>query len=158
MNLCALVGRLTATPELKQTANGTSVCSVSLAVERRFKDSDGNPIVDFIDVVAWKHNADFLCKWFDKGVRVAVTGELQTRMYEDKEGKKIKVSEIVANTIEFADGKRDANQTTTPSATPTSNQNQSQNQKQDDDDIFNNPIFNNDGFVPIGDNEPLPFD
>ena len=155
MNLCAFVGRLTATPGLKNTAGGKSVCSFSLAVERRFKDTDGNPIVDFIDMVAWNHNADFLCKWFDKGVRVAVTGELQTRMYEDKDGKKIKVSEIVANTIEFADGKRDANQTTTPSAAPTPNQNQSQKQE---DDIFNNPIFNNDGFVPIGDDEPLPFD
>lgn len=151
MNLCAIVGRLTATPELKQTANGKSVCSFSLAVERRFKDTDGNPIVDFVDMVAWNHNADFLCKWFDKGVRVAVTGELQTRMYEDKDGKKIKVSEIVANTIEFADGKRDAN--STPGATPTQNQNQSQS-----DDIFNNPAFaNNSGFVPIGDDEPLPF-
>lgn len=148
MNLCAIVGRLTATPELKQTANGKSVCSFSLAVERRFKDTDGNHIVDFVDMVAWNHNADFLCKWFDKGVRVAVTGELQTRMYEDKDGKKIKVSEIVANTIEFADGKRDANQTAT-----TQNQNQSQS-----DDIFNNPVFsNNDGFVPIGNDEPLPF-
>lgn len=143
MNICCFVGRLTATPELKQTASGTSVCSFSLAVERRFKDADGNPIVDFIDAVAWKHTADFLCKWFDRGVRVAVTGELQTRTYEDKDGKKVKVSEIVANTIEFADGKRDANQ----SATPTE---QNTNQKGDSP-------FANDGFMPIDSGDDLPF-
>jgi single-strand DNA-binding protein len=147
MNNCSFVGRLTASPELKQTANGTSVCNFSLAVERRFSGSDGEKAVDYIDFVAWKHNADFLCKWFDKGVRVAVTGELQTRMYEDKDGKKIKVSEIIANTIEFADGKRDAN------ATPTA---QNTNQKPSED-IFDNPIFANEGFMPIAGDDELPF-
>ena len=151
MNICCFVGRLTATPELKNTANGTSVCSFSLAVERRFKDADGKPIVDYIDFVAWKHMADFLCKWFDKGTRVAVTGELQTRTYEDKDGKKIKVSEIVANTIEFADGKRDANQSATPT-TPTTQNNQKQ-----EADIFDNPIFANDGFMPIAGDDEHPF-
>ena len=153
MNNCSFVGRLTATPELKATASGKSVCSFSLAVERRFKDSDGNPIVDFIDAVAWNHNADFLCKWFDKGVRVGVTGELQTRMYEDKDGKKIKVSEVVANTIEFADGKRDANANSGTNASAVPAKIQSQNK---DDDVFNNPIFANDGFMPIG-NDDNPF-
>ena len=151
MNICCFVGRLTSKPELKNTANGTSVCSFSLAVERRFKDSDGNPIVDFIDAVAWKHTADFLCKWFDKGVRVAITGELQTRMYEDKDGKKIKVSEIIANTIEFADGKRDANQSATPT-TPTAQNNQKQ-----EPDIFDNPILGGGGFMPIAGDDENPF-
>lgn len=146
MNVCCFTGRLTATPELKTTANGTNVCNFSLAVERRFKDSEGKPIVDYVDFVAWKHSADFLCKWCDKGMRIAVTGELQTRTYEDKDGKKIKVCEIVANTIEFADGKRDAN--TTPSAAPDTNSKS--------DDIFNNPVFANDGFLPIsGDDNPF---
>ena len=149
MNNCAFTGRLTATPELKQTASGTSVCNFTLAVERRFSGSDGEKAVDYIDFVAWKHNADFLCKWFDKGVRVAVTGELQTRMYEDKDGKKIKVSEIVANTIEFADGKRDANATATA---PIQNTNQKPSE-----DIFDNPILANDGFMPIDDSDGLPF-
>ena len=151
MNNCSFIGRLTATPELKNTASGTSVCSFSLAVERRFKDSDGKPIVDYVDFVAWKHTADFLCKWFDKGTRVAVTGELQTRMYEDKDGKKIKVSEIVANTIEFADGKRDANQSATPT-TPTTQNNQKQ-----EPDIFDNPLLGGDGFMPIDSSDELPF-
>ena len=108
MNNCSFVGRLTASPELKVTPNGKNVCNFTLAVERKIKGAGGEKVADYIDFVAWNHNADFLCKWFDKGVRVAVTGELQTRLYE-KDGKKNKVAEILVNTVEFADGKRDAN-------------------------------------------------
>ena len=107
MNHITIVGRLTATPELKATANGTNVCSFTVAVERKFKGADGNPVTDFIDCVAWKHTAEFLCKWFDKGVRVAVAGELQTRFYEDKNAnnKKVKICEVLVSEVEFADGK-----------------------------------------------------
>ena len=113
MNNCSFIGRLTHTPELKNTPSGTSVCNFTLAVERRFSGSDGEKVTDYIDCVAWKHNAEFLCKWFDKGVRVGVTGELQTRMYEDKTSeKKTKVCEVLVSSIEFADGKREANTNT----------------------------------------------
>lgn len=105
MNHITIIGRLTATPELKTTPNGTNVCSFTVAVERKFKGADGNPVTDFVDCVAWKHTAEFLCKYFDKGVRVAVAGELQTRIYEDKDNKKVKVCEVLASDIEFADGK-----------------------------------------------------
>lgn len=108
MNLCAFTGRLTSQPELKATPNGKTVCSFTLAVERRFKGSDGKPIVDFVDFCAWENNAVFLCKWFDKGVKIAVTGELQTRTFTDKEGKNRKVTEVLVSTVEFADGKREA--------------------------------------------------
>ena len=113
MNKVVIIGRLTATPELKTTTNGTNVCSFTIAVDRKFKGADGNPVTDFIDCVAWKHNAEFLCKYFDKGVRVAVSGELQTRMYEDKDNKKIKVCEVLVNEVEFADGKVQATERTT---------------------------------------------
>lgn len=142
MNNCSFTGRLTAKPELKTTQNGKSVCSFTLAVERKFKGTDGKPITDFIDFVAWEHNANFLCKWFDKGIRIAVTGELQTRMYE-KDGKKIKVSEILVNSVEFADGKAVAN------ASVVTIQNQNQN---------NSTSFINDDFIPIGDDDKLPFE
>lgn len=108
MNVCIFTGRLTAKPELKSTPNGKNVCNFSLAVERRFKDSDGKPIVDYIDFVAWEHNATFICKWFDKGVKIAVSGEMQTRSYE-KDGQTRKISEVLVSTVEFADGKREAN-------------------------------------------------
>lgn len=109
MNNCSFIGRLTATPELKMTQGGNSVCNFTLAVERRFSNTDGEKQVDYIDFCAWKHNAEFICKWFDKGVRVAVTGELQTRTYTDNDGKNRKVTEVLVSTVEFADGKRDAN-------------------------------------------------
>ena len=146
MNICAFVGRLTASPELKKTANDKSVCNFSLAVDRRFSKGD-EKTVDYIDMVAWNSQADFICKWFDKGVRVAVTGEMQTRFYEDKDGKKIKISEVIVSTVEFADGKREANNVAT---TNTSTQ--------ASDDIFNNPVFaNNEGFMPIDNTNELPF-
>jgi single-strand DNA-binding protein len=140
MNQCAHIGRLTATPELKQTPSGKSVCNFTLAVERRFGNADGTKTVDYIEFVAWNSQAIFLCKWFDKGVRVAVTGELQTRMYE-KDGKKIKVYEIMANTVEFADGKREANEVTTDTT--------SQESTPDVDDGF--------GFIPMSADDGLPF-
>lgn len=141
MNNCSFTGRLTSKPELKTTPNGKNVCSFTLAVERKFKGTDGKSITDFIDFVAWEHNANFICKWFDKGIRIAITGELQTRMYE-KDGKKIKVSEILVNSVEFADGKVVANAKTETNTQSTQNNSQS---------------FDIDGFIPVGDDENLPF-
>ena len=122
------------------------MCSFTLAVERQFKGSDGKPIVDWIDFVAWEHNADFLCRYFDKGVKVAVTGELQTRTYEDKNTqKKIKVCEVLVKTVEFADGKRETN--VNSNATSTS-ENTNTNSFVD---------YTNDDFVTVDDGEELPF-
>ena len=138
MNNVNLIGRLTASPELRHTNNGKAVCNFSLAVERKFKDTDGNAIADYIDCVAWNNQAEFLCKWFDKGVRVGITGELQTRRYE-KDGQTHKVTEVLVSTVEFADGKREAN----------ANANTDTNTFTED---------TNDGFVPVesGD-DSLPF-
>lgn len=141
MNNCSFTGRLTSKPELKTTPNGKNVCSFTLAVERKFKGTDGKPITDFIDFVAWEHNANFICKWFDKGIRIAITGELQTRIYE-KDGKKIKVSEILVNSVEFADGKAVANAKTETNTQSTQNNSQS---------------FDIDGFIPVGDDDNFPF-
>lgn len=137
MNNCDFIGRLTASPELKATPNGKKVCNFKLAVERRFKGADGKPVVDFIDFVAWEHNATFICKWADKGVRVGISGELQTSMYEDKDGKKIKKYEVLVSTVEFADGKRESNTITTH-----------------DDNTFSNDT---DDFIPFADDDNLPF-
>lgn len=140
MNIVSIIGRITHPLELKQTPNGKSVCSFSVAVERKFKDAEGNAIVDYVDCVAWNNTADFLCKWFDKGVRVGLTGELQTRTYTDNDNKNRKVTEVLVSTVEFADGKREANAVTETTNTNTSN----------------NP-FDNDGFIPLSDDETLPF-
>lgn len=114
MNSVNLIARLTATPELRHTGTGKAVCSFSVAVERKFKDADGNAIVDYIDCVAWNNQAEFLCKWFDKGVRVGLSGELQTRRYE-KDRQTHKITEVLVSNVEFADGKREANANTNAS-------------------------------------------
>lgn len=110
MNISILSGRLTKAPELKTTEKGVAVCSFTLAVRRDYKDSNGEYITDFIDFVAWRGQAEFLCKFFGKGQWVEATGELQTRSYTDKDGKQRKAVEVVANKIGFAGDKAKAEQ------------------------------------------------
>jgi single-strand DNA-binding protein len=112
MNKVILLGRLTKDPEVRYTqGNNTAVCSFSLAVNRRFKQ-EGQPDADFINVVAWAKTAEFVGKYFTKGQQVAVVGKIQTRNYDDKEGKKISVTEVVAEEVYFADSKKEQSATT----------------------------------------------
>ena len=108
MNNVCLVGRLTKDPELRQTANGTDVCNFTIAVDRRFK-SEGQPTADFIPVVLWGKTAGFAAEYFTKGMRVFVTGRIQTRSWEAQDGSKRYVTEVIADQVGFADGKRDGN-------------------------------------------------
>ena len=111
MNKVVLMGRLTRDPEMRFTqGSNTAVCSFSLAVNRRFR-SEGQPDADFINIVSWGKTAEFVSKYFTKGQQVAVVGRIQTRNYDDKEGKKIFVTEVVAEEVYFADSKRDPNAT-----------------------------------------------
>ena len=134
------IGRLTAEPTLKATPSGKSVLNFTIAVPRKFKDAGGEPITDYIDCVAWNSTAEFIAKWFSKGVRMGVSGELQTRLYKDNDGKSHKICEVLVEEVEFADGKQQANNT---SGNATSN----------------NTTFNTDAddFLPIGDDTDLPF-
>ena len=107
MNKVILIGRLTKDPEVRYTANNnTLVCSFSLAVNRNFK-KDGQPDADFINIVAWGKTGEFCSKYFNKGQQVAVAGRIQTRNYDDKDGKKIYVTEVIAEEVHFADSKKD---------------------------------------------------
>ena len=107
LNLVALMGRLTRDPELKTTSSGVSVTSFTLAVERDYVKQGEERLADFIDVVAWRNTADFVCKYFRKGQLVAVQGSLQTRTYTDKDGNKRKAVEVVAGNVHFAEGKKE---------------------------------------------------
>lgn len=108
MNKAILMGRLTRDPELKYTpANNTAVCNFSLAVNRRFA-KEGQPTADFINIVTWSKTAEFCSKWFKKGQQVAVIGTIQTRTWDDNEGKKHYVTEVVAEEAYFADSKKDS--------------------------------------------------
>ena len=111
MNKVVLMGRLTRDPKVRATQSGTGVCSFSLAVNRRFKQ-EGQPDADFINVTAWAKTAEFVNKYFTKGQQVAVVGRIQTRNYDDKEGKKVFVTEVVAEEVYFADSKKEQNVTT----------------------------------------------
>ena len=101
MNQCQLMGRLVRDPELKYTPQGTAVTSFTLAVDRRFQ----RDAVDFIDCVAWRSTAEFVDKYFRKGKRVALTGSIQVRKWKDKDGNDRKSVEVIADSVEFADGK-----------------------------------------------------
>lgn len=111
MNKVVLMGRLTRDPEVRATQSNTAVCSFSLAVNRRFKQ-EGQPDADFINVTAWAKTAEFVSKYFTKGQQVAVIGRIQTRNYDDKDGKKVFVTEVVAEEVYFADSKKEPNVTT----------------------------------------------
>ncbi|MCL2739751.1 MAG: single-stranded DNA-binding protein [Oscillospiraceae bacterium] len=110
LNKAIIMGRLVADPELKTTTNGTSVCSFTLAVDRRFVKQGEERQTDFLDVVAWRSQAEFFCKYFTKGRMANVVGTIQKRSWEDKEGNKRWSTEIVADEINFCGDKRPENQ------------------------------------------------
>lgn len=113
MNQVNFVGRLTKEVEMRYAANNTAVAGFTLAVNRRFK-RDGEPEADFFPIVAWEKKAEFCGKYFKKGQQIWLTGRLQTRTYDDKEGKKVYVTEIVAEEVGFADSKREDGNATAP--------------------------------------------
>lgn len=108
MNKVILMGRLTRDPEVRYTTtNNTLVCSFSLAVNRRFARQGSEQTADFFNIVAWDKTGEFCSKYFRKGQQVGVIGRLQTRTYDDKDGKRVYVTEVVAEETYFADSKRD---------------------------------------------------
>ena len=103
-NLVVLTGRLTADPELKTTSNGTSVVSFSIAVDRRYRSGEERQ-TDFINIVAWRQSAEFVCKYFAKGRPILVCGSIQTRTWTDQANQKRYVTEVVADEVGFVDSK-----------------------------------------------------
>ena len=107
LNVAVLMGRLVADPELRFTTSEIPVTSFNLAVDRDYVKPGADRQADFIDIVAWRSTAEFVCKYFTKGQLVAIQGAIQTRSYQDKEGNKRKAFEIVADNVHFADKKKD---------------------------------------------------
>ena len=105
LNHITLMGRLTAAPELRTTPSNISVTRFTLAVERDFKDRDGNKQTDFIDIVTWRSTADFVGKYITKGQLICVNGSVQTRTYEDKDGNTRKAFEVNAENVYFCERK-----------------------------------------------------
>lgn len=138
MNKAILMGRLTKDPELRYTsANNTAVCSFTIAVNRKFVRQGEERQADFIPIVAWDKTAEFCSKYFTKGQQVAVVGRIQTRTWDDNEGKKHYVTEVIAEEAHFADSKRTEGEPSKPS--------------------FGKEPQGGDGFYPIADDDELPF-
>ncbi len=149
-NKVILIGNMTADPELKQTTSGTSVCSFSIAVNRRYSKADqGQQNVDFINIVTWRQQAEFVSRYFKKGNPILVCGQLQTRTWNDNQGQKRYATEVVADEVSFV---APAGSQSTPmqgaqSATYTP-------------DSYGAPSFNTAGsasFEEIPNDESLPF-
>ena len=107
LNRIVIMGRLTRDPELRRTQNGTAVTSFSVAVDRDFKSREsGEKATDFIDVVAWRQTAEFVCQYFTKGRMAVVEGRLQIRDWTDRDGGKRRNAEVVVDNIYFGESKR----------------------------------------------------
>jgi len=141
MNKVILMGRLTKDPELRYTtSNNTAVCSFTLAVDKRFTKQGEEKQAEFIPIVAWDKQAEFCSKWFQKGRQVAVVGRIQTRTWDDNEGKKHYMTEVVAEETYFADSKR--NEGTPPQKSAGAGSGQ---------------VAQADGFYPLAEDDELPF-
>ena len=113
LNHVVIMGRMVRDPELRQLDNGTSVTSFSVAVDRNYVDKTTNERqADFLNVVAWRQTADFVCKYFHHGDMIALEGSLQSRKYTDKDGNNRIAIEIVASNISFCGGKNGGNANT----------------------------------------------
>jgi len=107
LNKVMLIGNLTADPELKTTQSGIAVTTFSIAVQRRFakQQAEGQQTADFINIVAWRQSAEFVCKYFSKGRPILVCGSIQTRTWTDQTNTKRYVTEVVADEVGFVDSK-----------------------------------------------------
>lgn len=110
MNKVELVGRLTKDPEAKMTPNQTQYCNFTLAVDRKYKDNNGQRLTDFVNCIAWRQTAVFISKYFKKGYRIGAVGSIQTRSYEDNNGEKKFITEVLVEEAEFVE----SNQKTEP--------------------------------------------
>lgn len=148
MNKAILMGRLTKDPELRSTANNVSVCNFTIAVDRRFKNAQGERETDFIPVVCWRSTAEFVARYFSKGKPIAVVGSIQVRHWDDDKGERRYMTEVLADEVYFTESKNASDSYSRP-------------QKED---TFSSQaaapeIPEGDGFLPVEDDDSyLPFD
>lgn len=154
MNRVILVGRLTKDPELRYTPSGVPVATFTLAVNRAFSNQEGEREADFINCVVWRKPAENAANYLKKGSLAGVDGRLQTRNYEGSDGKRIYVTEIVAESVQFLEPKshNESRNNQGNTNTSNSNQNRSNNYTRTDDD----PFANNSQSIDISDDD-LPF-
>ena len=113
MNKAFLIGRLTRDPELRYSSSNAAIVNFSIAIDRQYTSSDGQRQTDFINIVAFQKQAENIKKYVGKGSLVAVDGRIQTRNYDDKDGKRVYVTEVVADRVQFLDSRNSNNATNT---------------------------------------------
>lgn len=155
INNVVLTGRLTKDAELKYTGTGTAVASFTLAVDRTFKNANGEKETDFINVVAWRKTAETLATYTKKGSLIGVQGRIQTRNYEGNDGKRVYVTEVVADSFTFLESKKQADGNVSASQ-QGSNGNRSSNAPQANNQPNNDPFLSSGQLIDINDDD-LPF-
>lgn len=140
MNNTQLIGRMTKDVDLKYTPNGVAVANFTLAINRPFKNKNGENEADFINIVVWKKAAENVAQYMKKGSKVAVSGRLQSRTYQDKDEKTVFVTEVVSNSVEFLETK-----------------NSQGNQRKDNKQTDTNSPFTSGQEMPDIDDDQLPF-
>lgn len=156
INNTTLVGRLTKDPELKYTGSGIAVISFSMAIERNYTNAQGERETDFINCVAWRELAKIISKFAVKGSLIGITGKIQTRNYQNNEGRTFYITEVVADSFQMLEPKSVTDQR-------RKGQGQSQQDNQQNNNQFTNNGFDDDPFesnedVTSIDDDDLPFD
>ena len=161
LNVVAIMGRLVADPELRTTQSGINVVSFRIACDRNFARPGEQRQADFIDIVAWRQQAEFVSKYFQKGSLIAIEGSLQTRQYQDKNGNNRTAVEVVANNISFAGPKNSGGNTQSSGASyqnaAPSYQNQAPARPAAVEAAPSYSAGNADDFAVIDDSDDLPF-
>ena len=168
MNKVFLIGRLTRDPELRYTGNNTAVASFTVAVNRTYTNQSGEREADFIPVVVWRRQAESVKNYLSQGSQVAVEGRIQVRNYDDQNGQRRYVTEVIADSVEFIGSRRDNNQSVPanfnqpsvnnnqPPAEPTPYDFKEEPSSNNGTDISNNPYADFGASIEISDDE-LPF-
>ncbi|MFP8918431.1 single-stranded DNA-binding protein [Enterococcus innesii] len=145
INNVTLVGRLTKDPDLRYTANGTGVATFTLAINRNFTNQAGEREADFVQCVIWRKPAETLANYARKGTLLGVTGRIQTRFYDNQQGQRVYVTEVVAENFQLLESKATSEQRQSTQASQPTQQANRQN--------YNEPVssgFPNDGDMPVG--------
>lgn len=158
MNNVSLIGRLTADPELKHTQSGIATARFSIAVDRQFVKQGEERQADFINIIAWRQTAEFICKYFGKGQRIAINGQIRTGSYTDKDGNKRYTFEVQADNVEFCESKGNSSNSGNQGGYQNSYQNSYQQPQRQESTPSNAYSSGNTGdFVDMPNDEDLPF-
>ncbi|OJG69651.1 single-stranded DNA-binding protein [Enterococcus phoeniculicola] len=157
INNVVLVGRLTKDPDLRYTASGTAVASFTLAVNRNFTNQSGNREADFINCVIWRKSAETMANYARKGTLLGVTGRIQTRSYDNQQGQKVYVTEVVAESFQLLESRSTSEQRQQDSGNSFGNQQSTNQFESQGQNNFNQPAQSSNNGMPDFNRDSDPF-